>query len=328
MSEELKAAQARIACLEGEIAKRDARIAELKDQAFKRDGRARERDTEILGLRAELAAIKAQEPVAIEFRQFMTSVVTGAGLLSCGKQSKGLAAELSATAYKYLLGEPVSEAKAQGVVMPERWNVPRPMWKDARQPYGNPLNHADIEAAEKFNLALDEVARLNATPVQQVSVPDGWRLVPVEPNEAIRDAMDLLCDDLSAFDDSDAFWSYLIAAAPAAPAADAWIQVSERLPDSGSTVIAYYLNSYGKGRTIRAQHVEAWTIEAEDVADVDTDCVEYSEQDDCYYLLQGWYECIDNWDEYYRVAVTEGPITHWMPLPAAPIKIEANRHDK
>ena len=61
--------------------------------------------------------------------------------------------------------------EAQGVVMTERWNVPRPMWKDARQPYGNPLNHADIEAAEKFNLALDEVARLNAAPAQQVSVP-------------------------------------------------------------------------------------------------------------------------------------------------------------
>ena len=66
-----------------------------------------------------------------------------------------------------LYAAPVSEAKAQGVVMPERWNVPRPMWKDARQPYGNPLNHADIEAAEKFNLALDEVARLNAATVQQ-----------------------------------------------------------------------------------------------------------------------------------------------------------------
>lgn len=48
-----------------------------------------------------------------------------------------------------------------GVVLPERWNVPRPIWKDARQPYGDPLNKADIEAAEKFNLALDEVARLN-----------------------------------------------------------------------------------------------------------------------------------------------------------------------
>lgn len=43
---------------------------------------------------------------------------------------------------------------------------------------------------------------------------EGWRLVPVEPNEAIRDAIDLLCDDHAAFDDSDAFWHYLLAATP------------------------------------------------------------------------------------------------------------------
>ena len=126
MSEELKAAQARIACLEGEIAKRDARIVGLESQ-YQRDVYGLNNEGDPIGgdpaggyandnarLRSELAAIRAQEPVAIEFRQFMTAVVTGAGLLSCGKQSKGLAAELSATAYKYLLGAPVSEAKAQG----------------------------------------------------------------------------------------------------------------------------------------------------------------------------------------------------------------------
>ena len=109
MSEELKAAQARIACLEGEIAKRDARIVEL-ERAGKND--------------------------AIAYKAVL-------------ERQDELRAELA-------------ELKAHGVVMPERWNVPRPMWKDVRQPYGNPLNHADIEAAEKFNLALDEVARLNA----------------------------------------------------------------------------------------------------------------------------------------------------------------------
>jgi hypothetical protein len=203
-----------------------------------------------------------------------------------------------------------------------------------------------------WGAALDEVARLNASPVQQdqafceycggndeepqdhcmdctrpaqqVSVPDGYALVPIEPTpEMIKAALDKPCfdplgDPLPWSHITRTSYAAMLAAAPAAPAADGWIPVSERLPDIGSTVIAYYLNSYGKGRTIRAQHVEAWTIEAEDVADVDTDCVEYSEQDDCYYLLQGWYECIDNWDEYYRVAVTGGPITHWMPLPAAP----------
>lgn len=161
---------------------------------------------------------------------------------------------------------PVSEAKAQGVVMPERWNVPRPMWKDARQPYGNPLNHADIEAAEKFNLALDEVARLNAAPAQQVSVPvacscgmeypansysagfisgsgmcevcdaamppkdipqqasvpDGWKLVPVEPTKAMLFA----CEDAGSIHNQQRgkrIYEAMLAAAPAAPAADAGI---------------------------------------------------------------------------------------------------------
>ena len=54
---------------------------------------------------------------------------------------------------------------------------------------------------------------------QSAGVPEGWRLVPEVPNEAIRDAIDLLCDDASAFDDSEAFWHYLLAAAPAQPAA-------------------------------------------------------------------------------------------------------------
>ena len=70
MSEELKAAQARIACLEGEIAKRDARIVELESEVrswviriqqrgLEMDEMSDERDQ----LRAELAAIKAQDTV-------------------------------------------------------------------------------------------------------------------------------------------------------------------------------------------------------------------------------------------------------------------------
>jgi hypothetical protein len=50
---------------------------------------------------------------------------------------------------------------AQKVVLPERMNVPMPIWKDARQPYGTPLNGVEIGRAEHFNLALDEVERLN-----------------------------------------------------------------------------------------------------------------------------------------------------------------------
>ena len=183
-----------IACLEGEIAKRDeelaacrvavencevfrARIVELEGDLKCAHSMLAEVSKAGMALRAELSALKEQDTVGevvgwyrLDRPYEMTSYPS-----VCATWHR-LGAPVAP-----LYAAPVSEAKAQGVVMPEGWNVPRPMWKDARQPYGNPLNHADIEAAEKFNLALDEVARLNAAPVQQVSVPDGWKLVPVEP---------------------------------------------------------------------------------------------------------------------------------------------------
>ncbi len=102
------------------------------------------------------------------------------------------------------------------------------------------------------------------------------------------------------------------------PETPAWIACSERKPPSGQTVLAFYLNTYGMERRIRAQHVDAWTIQADDLSDPDTECFEYSEQEDAYYLPAGWYECIDNWGDYSSIAVNEGIVTHWLPLPAAP----------
>ena len=140
-----------IACLEGEIAKRDAELCERTEEV-------EHALADLNNALAELAAIKAQEPVAWINNETLDERV------KAKFGSYYLAPVRSDEDNTPLYAAPVSEAKAQGVVMPERWNVPRPMWKDARQPYGNPLNHADIEAAEKFNLALDEVARLNAAP--------------------------------------------------------------------------------------------------------------------------------------------------------------------
>ena len=39
---------------------------------------------------------------AVEFKQFLTDVITAAGLLEHGKQSKGLAERISTTAVKYM----------------------------------------------------------------------------------------------------------------------------------------------------------------------------------------------------------------------------------
>jgi len=97
-----------------------------------------------------------------------------------------------------------------------------------------------------------------------------------------------------------------------------WNLAADELPASGKTVLAFYLNSHGMGRRIRAMHVKRFTVEAEEFADPDTQCCEYSEQDDCYYTTEGWYELIDNWPDYSSCAVIEGVVTHWMPLPSTP----------
>lgn len=93
-----------------------------------------------------------------------------------------------------------------------------------------------------------------------------------------------------------------------------WTPVTESLPQPGRTVLAYYTNRCNKGRTIRA----VWIPAGFEEADPEQEHVEYDEAKDCYFTPEGWYEQIDNWDDYMAVAVHEGQISHWQPMPAAP----------
>lgn len=93
-----------------------------------------------------------------------------------------------------------------------------------------------------------------------------------------------------------------------------WTSVKDAMPQSGVKVLACYRNSHGNLRRIRAEWTAAKTVES----NLDFDFGEYDEATDCYYAPEGWYECIDNWVEYSSVMVSEGEVTHWMPLPLAP----------
>ena len=186
MSEELKAALARIACLEGEIAKRDARIAELESQ-YQRDVWGLNNEGDPIGgepaggyandnarLRAELAALKAQEPVA--WPEGGSDAVEGAALGafdSLGQPEHDLESWCAGYAEAvYAHAAPVSEAKAQGVVIPAELDRAFITGESCDGVYRVVIKS---ETLKEMQAVHNWIARLNAAPVQQVSVPDGWR---------------------------------------------------------------------------------------------------------------------------------------------------------
>lgn len=78
----------------------------------------------------------------------------------------------------------------------------------------------------------------------------------------------------------------------------------ETAPRDGRKIMLWYLNGNHKPRTVMGK----WLSE-EDAVYTDIDGVG---------LEAGWYECIDNWDDYTEVSIHQGEPTHWKPLPTPP----------
>lgn len=159
-------------------------------------------------------------------------------------------------------------------------------------------------------------ALCTASPAQASAWPEGWKLVPVELTpEMLREYERHAIAPIGPI----SIYGYraMLAAAPNARAEREWVPVSEQLPESERAVLAYYLNSHGKGRRIRAEYIAPKTKGADD--GWDWDCpADYDEATDQSYWPAGWYEVMDNWDGLTHVAVVESEVTHWMPLPTAP----------
>ena len=98
-----------------------------------------------------------------------------------------------------------------------------------------------------------------------------------------------------------------------------WIPVTERLPETGQDVelCCGYKNYRGEiARYICiAYHVNRYEMKYS--ADWDEGCDEYREEDDEYYVLEGWYERIHNWDTYGAVKIYDLALA-WRELPKLP----------
>lgn len=83
-------------------------------------------------------------------------------------------------------------------------------------------------------------------------------------------------------------------------------------PKDGRAVLVYYKNEQMKGRIVKARYVNKFTVECDD----DTFSSE-SDENDILYCPEGWYEQVDNYDDYAEFYMKRN-ITHWMPLPSPP----------
>ena len=98
-----------------------------------------------------------------------------------------------------------------------------------------------------------------------------------------------------------------------------WVSVTERLPESGVHVLASCRVKYvgGGGRSYVCDAFYSERFKEQRSTEYDDIELDYDEQTDEYYLPEGWWEVIRNWDEYEFVGIADF-VTHWMPLPEPP----------
>lgn len=108
-----------------------------------------------------------------------------------------------------------------------------------------------------------------------------------------------------------------------------WIPVSERLPDNNTKVqvTGVRYSEYTKKNIyvrFNAKYIGKHSIKVDDMWSYceDYDWNDYVEEEDEYYVNEGWYETIENWDDYTEVYVSDYEVIAWQPLPPAYTEVD------
>ena len=100
------------------------------------------------------------------------------------------------------------------------------------------------------------------------------------------------------------------------------------IPPDSKTVLAVTVSdvvgSLKKRRTIvRAEYLHHKEVEV-DGWDYSEGVDWYCEEEDCYYIKEGWYELIHYWDDYSYITIPD-PVIAWMPMPELPESEETTK---
>ena len=98
-----------------------------------------------------------------------------------------------------------------------------------------------------------------------------------------------------------------------------WVSVDERMPATDKNVLVFCVS---EEKTIKyfcvAYYVSERSIKIPDpFFKWELDLAGFCEEDDSWYIREGWYEVVYNHDEIGCLPILD-KVTHWMPLPEQP----------
>ena len=93
-----------------------------------------------------------------------------------------------------------------------------------------------------------------------------------------------------------------------------WVSIDDEKPESGKHVLLCCEITSGKRYVCDGYYATSKSITSGYSGE--WDC-EYDEETDEYYLSEGCYEIIKNWDDCSSIAIKDF-VTHWKPLPEPP----------